>query len=292
MKTLLSIVLSLLLSAGAFAQLSTSKWQSKPIMIDGDGSDWESIPRFFNTDSNVKYEFRNDDKNLYLILKSTSRATQLQLLQAGFSIRLKVKTQPVIKLGITFPPKKIKKMVQMLPKPEESTGGLVEKSEYKAFNDTAVLDGFQVTNGIITSEIKDVDGICFAKSKNMRDGVSYEFQIPIKEIFGKNFAMADISKIPMQLQVNINEMSQSAMKEIRSGRGMRGGGMRGGGGMQGGRNGGDEMGMPENGEMGGGMNGGGMENREGMSEGNMSENSMGHKSFNIDFKLSEEIINK
>ena len=196
-KFKISLLILLAFSTFIFAQTSTSKWQSKPIIIDGDGSDWEAIPRFFNSDSNVKYEFRNDSKNLYLILKSTSRATQLQLLQAGFSVRLKVKIQPVLKVGITFPPKKTKKLAQMLPKPEESYGGLVEKSEYKVFNDSAILDGFQFTNGIITSEIKDFDGICFAKSQKMREEVSYEFQIPLREIFGKNFEMTDISKIPI-----------------------------------------------------------------------------------------------
>ena len=80
-----------------YAQVSSSKWQDQPIAIDGYGSGWGINPRFFNAESNVKYEFRNDAQNLYLIIKSADRAVQMQLLKAGFIIKLKIKTSPPLR---------------------------------------------------------------------------------------------------------------------------------------------------------------------------------------------------
>src|ERR1035437_10211738 len=108
MKRLIQITFFSLLSLFSIvnAQVSTSKWQSQPIIIDGDGSEWGTNPRFFNAESNVKYEFRNDDKNLYLIIKSADRAVQMQLIKAGFNVKLKVKTSAPSKSTIIFPSSK------------------------------------------------------------------------------------------------------------------------------------------------------------------------------------------
>ena len=92
-KLLNSVLLVLLVfSTDLSAQTSAAKWQSQPIVIDGNGSEWGMLPRFFNTESNLKYEFRNDAQNLYFILKAGDRATQMQLFQAGFSVKFKLKT--------------------------------------------------------------------------------------------------------------------------------------------------------------------------------------------------------
>ena len=96
MKRLIKLTFfaALCLSTSVFGQTSSSKWQAQPIVIDGNGADWGTLPRFFNSEANVKYEFRNDDQNLYIILKAADRATQMQLMAAGFNVRLKVKTSP------------------------------------------------------------------------------------------------------------------------------------------------------------------------------------------------------
>ncbi len=295
MKIQITLFISLFLSVSIYAQISSSKWQTKPIIVDGDASDWESIPRFFNSESNVQYEFRNDSQNLYVVLRSTNRNTQFQLLRAGFSVKLKVKTQPVTKVSITFPPKKIGNIAPI----ERNNDKLVDKFNTNPelmFKDSAVLDGFIFSKGIITSENSDSKGIRFAKNKGSRDQVVFEIQIPFREIFGNDFKLSEIAKIPMQLQVNINDLSQSSMREMhgRMGRGMRGdgSGMRGEGGMRGGgemgsMNEGGEIGMSQSGEMAGGMNGGyEMGGREKMQGGGWDANSMSRKSFSIDFKLS------
>ena len=80
------------------AQTSSAKWQAQPLIIDGDGSDWGSMPRFFNSDSNIKYEFRNDAQNLFIIIKAADRATQMQQILAGFSVKLKLKNSSSLRM--------------------------------------------------------------------------------------------------------------------------------------------------------------------------------------------------
>jgi len=278
-----------------YAQVSTSKWQPQSIVIDGDGSDWGTLPRFFNAESNMKYEFRNDSQNIYIILKAADRMSQTQMLTAGFNIKLKVKTSPPIKVGINFPALKKGEMPPMIINHDGKPDNLTYKTpgdNHVIPKDTAILDGFQFSKGKITSENPDEKSICFARSKSTRDLATYEIRIPLREIFGNVFVMSDASSTPIQLQVNINELSKNDIKKM-SGR--RGKGMSGGGGMHGGGGGGRGMG----GEMGGrDMEGGGIGGSEigempgqemqsqmmsGMQGGGFS---IERKSFSIEFKLS------
>jgi len=286
MKQIILFAISGLFSiySSVHAQESISKWQNQPIIIDGSLSDWGSIPRFFDSESNVQYEFRNDTQNLYLTLRSSDQATQIQLQQAGFSVHLKLKSKPPTKFGITFVAPKKRGMPPMDRNPEGKRDKLVDKFSSKpvvAVIDSATLDGFLLSEGIITSENKNPKGICFAKNKSSRDQFVVEFQIPLKEMYGNDFSLTNIISIPIQFQVIINELSETANKTRgrMNGR-MHGGGMRGG--MPGGEMGGG--GMPGGGEE---MDGGEMGERPGMPDGEMPESlSFSRKSFTANFRLS------
>jgi len=299
MKTKIQLTLFVIiaLTSGVFSQISSSKWQAQPVVIDGEAADWVSIPRFFNAESNVQYEFRNNANNLYVIIKATERATQMQLQRAGFALRLKAKTSPPSKFGIVFHPSKMESMPSMRNNGGDRIDVLVEKSAQKpelVYKDSALLEGFLYAKGIIASDNEDPLRICFARNKGNRDQTIYEFRIPLRELYGNNFVLENISNIPLQLQVVINDLSQSKNTSGRKSRGMQGG-MSGGRGGRGGSMGGEE-GMQGGGSMQGsgrgGMGGGEMGQgdemgeKPQMQEGN--SHSMSKKSFNIDFKLSTD----
>jgi hypothetical protein len=264
--------------SGAFAQVSSSKWQAQSIVIDGDGTDWGTVPRFFNAESNAKYELRNDAQNLYIILKAADRATQMQLIQAGFSVKLKVKTSPPTKVGITFLPSKM----AMMPPMQNNQDKLVDKSvtnpEFMP-KDTATVEGFLFSKGKIFSQNNDEKSICFARSKSVREPVTYEIRIPLREIYGNEYVLETVSATPVQLQVFINEISRKQIEKMQGrmhggGRGMGNHGMGGGRGMGGG------MGGTELGEIPG-------DDMQGPSQAEMRSGfSIEKKSFSTDFKLS------
>ena len=299
MKRLIQLLFlgALSLTSGAFAQVSSSKWQTQPIVIDGDNSDWVTIPRFFNTASNVKYEFRNDDQNLYIIIDPADKNTQMQLSSAGFNIKLKVRTSTPAKFSIMF---QVPKM-GMMPPPQMNQDKLTEKTvinpEFMS-KDSATVDGFLFTKGKIVSENTDEKSISFAHSKPASNSGIYEIRIPLREIYGNNFKLETVSETPIQLQVNINELSQKGMKKMGSkmSGGMSGGGRGMGGGPGGGMGGGEISGGP-GGEMGGGMGGGPGGGMPGAGGGETAERpqmqaqgmgmpSFEKKSFSIDFQLS------
>lgn len=278
------------LSSISPAQSSISKWQAQPIVIDGDRADWVNIPRFFDSSSNVQYEFRNDDKNLYLIVRTTDRAAQMQMLRGGFALKLKVKTKIPTRCSITFPALKMEMPPQQFNKKGDESQMLLEKTAPKPGvipKDSVVLDGFKFSNGAISSENKDENKICFARNKETREQLIYELRVPICEIYGKDFVLEDVITLPIQLQITINELSQNSGKQDKGGKGMRGGGgMRGG--MQGG---GMRGGMPGGGGMQGGPDGGGGMPGEGeMSERPQLQNNaaIARKTINDEFSLSKE----
>ena len=291
MKTKIQVILSCLLglSSVSFAQSSISKWQAQPIVIDGDRADWVNIPRFFDAQSNVQYEFRNDAQNLYLIIRTTDRAAQMQMLRGGFSLRLKVKTKIPTRCSITFPAQRMGIPPQQFNNKGDESQLLVEKTAPKPGvlpKDSVVLDGFKYSNGAISSENKDENKICFARNKETREQLIYELRVPLCEIYGKDFGLDNIASLPIQLQMTINELSQESGKQDKGGKGMRGGGgMRGG--MQGG---GMRGGMPGGGSMQGGPDGGGgMPGEEEMGERPQLQSSISitRKTINDEFSLSK-----
>jgi len=241
----LTLVAILSLFTSAFAQVSTAKWQSHPIIIDGDAKDWGTAPCFTNSDSKINYEFRNDDRNLYLILKTTDENMQKQLLAAGFKLRFKVKAKQKITADIVFPVKKggfalpnaemgKKPDAEQMKKLMAEAGKKMDPKNRIMPKEIALLNGFKFSKDTITSNKIDENKVSFA---NSNEGSVFEFQIPLRDFFGDGYSMDNIVANRIQLQVNINGKSESR------GNGMFPGGMGGGpdGGMGGGF--GGDMGM-------------------------------------------------
>lgn len=260
---------------GVNAQTSSAKWQAEPVSIDGNSAEWGVNPRFFNAESNISYEYRNDGQNLYLILKTNDQATQVQLRMAGVSLKFKVKTDPIQKFSLTFPAHK-----GGMPPMERTGNGNIGSLKDRAMDntafqmkDTAIVEGFRYNNGVISSDKMNMSGICFAKGRGNKEQAAVEIQIPLEEIYGKEFRLENCAETPIQLQISINEMSRNT--SMQHGRAMGGHGMQGGGEMRGGMGGGmmpgQEMGerleMQESDRMGNGF-------------------SMERKSFNFTFKLA------
>jgi hypothetical protein len=281
-----SLLVLLSISTCTYAQTSTAKWQAQAIIIDGQSSDWGMLPRFFNSESNIKYEFRNDDKNLYFILKAGDRAVQMQLLQAGLNIRFKLKTSVPMKTEIKFVPIKRAELNQTSNGQEVGSQRLIEKSVSQpniVLKDSAMLDGFQFTNGLLTSDKRDENSIYFARSSSSSDLATYEICIPLREFFGDNYKLENITTIAVQLQVNINALSMNDIKRMHS---KMGGVMHGGRGMGGGREGEMGRGGMSRGEMSNEMSGQEMGEMNGSEGGIGGVASMESISFNKDFMLS------
>lgn len=302
----LCLIVSGTLMTSLGAQTNVVKWQQSPIGIDGIADDWGATIRFFNSESRIHYEFRNDDKNVYIILKTNDEQMKRQLLMAGMKLKFKVKTEPKTYASINFPsmiegrkpmPPGVKDGKQGMGKgapkaqtqqndqemPMDEDMDMLPEMNHK---DTLQTEGFQFADKIISDNIFPGE-ICFAKTKDMRaKDMVYELAIPIREFAGKDYELSSLSDVQFQVQIIVNSMSSSSSGGRGGMSGRMSGGMGGpGGGMGGGMGGpGGGMGGGPGGDMGGGGPGGDM---GGGPEGGMDEgSSMTRKTINAQFYLS------
>lgn len=289
---------------GTFAQLTEINWQPTLLEIDGNPNDWTTNLRFFDSESKIKYEFRNDAVNLYFVFKSDEKSLQRQLQQAGMKLKFAVKSNAKTTGTITFAPKKGMQGMPMPPmnggqgqqppmqqgqKPElaqNQQSGLDQFAMRPEFSpkDTATIKGFLFAKDRIFSDNSTENTIRFAKSRGNMEEAAFELVIPIRELFGDGYKLETISNIPIQFQLSINSVSQNTGSgEMRGGPG-RMGGMGGGPGM-----GGPGGGSPDGGGPRGPGGGGEMGERPEMPEGmNANQDSMTQKSLKALFHLTKE----
>lgn len=277
---------------GIFAQLTEINWQPTLLEIDGNPNDWTTNLRFFDSESKIKYEFRNDAVNLYFVFKSDEKSLQRQLQQAGMKLKFAVKSNAKTTGTITFAPKKGMQGMPMPPmnggqgqrqgqRPPMQQGqkydltqnqqpGLDQFAMRPEFSpkDTAIIKGFLFAKDKIFSDNSTENTIRFAKSRGNMEEAAFELVIPIRELFGDGYKLETISNIPIQFQLSINSVSQNTGSgEMRGGPGRMGGGP----------------------GMGGPGGGGEMGERPEMPEGmNANQDSMTQKSLKALFHLTKE----
>jgi len=253
---LFSLFLLVTTSIGS-AQENTAKWTDAPVEMSNYNSTGHLSLRYYHSDSDIKYEFKNDQERLYLIFACANKSLQQQIELAGLSLHFKVKTKPKTDASLRLLPKTFP---AMMPTPASQEGKamsmtsqrnnqLQKKSDFMkrpVMVDTAYINGFRLSNDIVLSNKNNPDDICFFKSNERDENFLLIFSIPIRELFGEAYSLAEIKQIPINVQLNINAFSQSnsfsgtggrpdGMSGAPGGMGGRSGGMGGGpGGMSGG----------------------------------------------------------
>jgi len=255
---------------------------------------WNDQLRFFNSTSKIQYEYKNDETNLFLIFKTSDESTKRQLLSEGFKIQIKVKSDPRVIASIAFAGlsagnrKTTRPPMQMNgqhPSTNENGSPADLELPIQEVPDTAIVAGFLYAKNFIVENSDDTRSMTFVRSRRNREGCSYEFRIPLNELFGGQFSLEKIISVDIQATIDVNGKSDKGRNKSGN-MGMEGSGGGPGGGM-GGPGGG--MGGP-----GGGMGGpgGGMEQGSDMGdrsdmEADTQKTTMIRKSFKFDIVLSE-----
>ncbi|MGC3976762.1 MAG: hypothetical protein QM751_00070 [Paludibacteraceae bacterium] len=251
-RTKLAMVLLSIIITPVYTQTSEINWQTSLLKIDGNNYDWHPIGknlRFYDSKSQLKYEFRNDSINLYFVFESDSPLLQHQISQAGLSLKFTIKEKTKRFATLTIVPKK-GMPEKFIPRNQTiSLDELAQKEEVFP-KDTAYLQGFKFSENYIVSGNNDYNNIVFDISKGIKSNKTvFELQIPLRDFFGSNYKLDNINQIPLQIQLTINTPTKKNNTDTMKGRMDKagdfggGGGMRPGGGMNGGpgRDGGGEM---------------------------------------------------
>ena len=245
-KILLSVlVISSLVSCGETIE---STWKSQPLVIDGNGKDWEGLPLQYQEGMNLVYGVVNDDRYIDFMVRFNDQRLAQTFAMRGFTVWVNAEDQEEKTLGIHYKDENLKDLAmsrRFNRRPDKDRGGNNPPQAPEPKGQFTLAKNDSLT-GI---SIKETAG--FYASAGYEDGLyCYEFSIPLTPTEGSVNYLKISAANKIRIGLEISGLSEEEKKEIeeqmaeRRGSGMRDGGM--GGDRRGG-------GMP-----GGGMRGGGM----------------------------------
>ncbi len=206
---------------------------SNNVVVDGNAKEWPNPLPNFDKKTTLRYDIRNDSKNLYLIIRADDIELQKRIMTNGMDIWINKDGKQQMVTGVTYP-------MPMAPK-----AAATDPDVYQI--DTLMLTGFYLENGkqgIRKCPIR----VAIAKGDN--NCMIYELSVPINSFWKEKLEKTDVKKaiqVGLILKgLDVNTMFNSMTRNMggRTGGGRTGGGnMRGGGGFGGGGFGGDFGGM-------------------------------------------------
>jgi len=257
-----------------------TSWQSKPVVVDGDPSEWFIPLRFYDADTKLNYTLSNDDEKIYLCVRIVDELSQAKVIRNGINIWFDTLAKKNKQCGILFPvPDKGADDYQTDGASTDGDGGghhrgggsgkhggvdAVKKKFLRQANQMQLI-GFK--KGIPDYLAPENEyGINVSINWDVNNIMIYEAAIPFKAFY-KPALVAKDSLRNFDFSMTIHGFPAPEKKDDGSnsggGGGMggsgggMGGGMPGGGGMGGGGMGGAGRGGMGGGGMGGGRGGGG-----------------------------------
>jgi hypothetical protein len=242
------LVMSSLVSCGETIE---STWKSQPLVVDGNGKDWEGLPLQYQEEMNLVYGVVNDDSSINFMVRFNDQRLAHTFAMRGFTVWINAADQEEKILGIHYKDENLKDLAmsrRFNGRPDRDRGGNISQQVPEPKGQFTLAKN----DSLMGIPIKETAG--FFASAGYQDGLyCYEFSIPLTQVNGSidYLKISDANEIKIGLE--ISGLSEDEKKEIeeqmaeRKGSGMRGGGR--GGGQRGG-------GMRGSGMRGGGMRGG------------------------------------
>ena len=262
-----------LLTACSPQEKFQSSWQSIPVHVDGDPSEWELPLKLYDESTQLNYTLSNDEQNLYLCIRAASERTKQQIIRGGMQFWIDTTGKKNQQTGIRYPVLAFQRHSER--NSSESTSGT--DSEQNASQDSRsfherflskeremTVTGFlsPVSNGLIP--IQNIYGIKVSLNWDSSGVMVYEASLPLKLFCESPFSLLKKNKkrtFSFSITTNVvprerrngssgrEQQSSGGNDESESGyagAGMRGGGMRGSGMHGGGRRGGGGRGFENN----------------------------------------------
>lgn len=231
-----------------------STWQTKPVIADGNPTEWTLPLRYGDAKSGLQYNVTNDETNLYVCIRATERPAQVKILSSGMTIWIDPSGENKETTGIHF---RLPVMHEKKPAQEDITPGKTQgntpakmnlREEYELEKPEISLSGFLPRyNG--TFEASEAKGAQAAINWDNQDNMTYELVIPFATFYTK-----DIKTLKDNPVLGVTIMVAALTRPQGSGSREGGHGAEGGGHHNGRMGGGGEGGM--GGGIGGGHGGG------------------------------------
>lgn len=202
MRVYFLCTLLLIISLASFAQDDAvkSSWLTSPVTIDGNPKEWKLPLRFYDAVTKLFFAFTNDDKNLYLCFQSPDDINEMKIMQAGMEVSLSAKGKHSVSIDFPLPKKDVRPATRSGSTIEQKFDRIGKRAAFLDENRIMKLSGFATRNGLVP--INDTSGINAAINWDSSNKFTYEISIPLKEFFGKDYNLNDLSKdISMDVEI-------------------------------------------------------------------------------------------
>ena len=214
--TVLSLLMVLLNGCSGGLKL-TSDWQQRELKIDGNDSQWQR-GLYYDKESDLVYGVRNDEKNIYVFLKTQNRSTQMQIMKQGLTVWFDREDGKNQTFGILYP----------ISRQDRRAGFIPDTAEEKI---TAFFDQEFPELEVLGPKKEDIQrfsaleapGIRVKLSRS-RDALIYELSVPLNKTSDQPFAIEPASSNRVGIEFETGEFNP---EQIKGGKHADGGGDRG-----------------------------------------------------------------
>jgi hypothetical protein len=161
-------------------------WQSRPLTIDGNDQDWVKPLPYVVREEDVSYSISNDNRNLYILLATSSRQEQQKIIQGGMSVWVNTKGDKSNgdAVGIGYP----------LDERNDADRKLMEEAQPQRYQNktitladkrTYALYGFSKDSTIRNYTYGDSNsvGVVMRLDYNNKGDLIYEASIPLQALY-------------------------------------------------------------------------------------------------------------
>ncbi len=230
---------------GKSQKLMPGTWQSQPIVIDGNCTDWPSPYPNYDAKAMVAYATSNDQQNLYITMQTGDPLTQIKILKQGMVVSIDTGGKRDPKFNISFPLQNNEDVSELFTHAEDGKNSgppQLSRSVFQKLKKSAEssnqfsLEGFGKCNGVYMVSQTTSCGIKVKLSIDEYKQLVWEAQIPFSALYNtENITPAYAGKgISVCYAVkgfkNPNgKTSDNAPVPMNNGNGAMGGGMGAGG---------------------------------------------------------------
>jgi hypothetical protein len=204
MQRLIFLFILLINFGNGFSQnlVSTARWSTEKVIIDGIANEWANPLNFYDIKTHLMFGIANDSSTLYLCFQNPDEGAQSKLFRCGMKVSISVKKLK-LKATLAYP----------LPHSGEEDAGPnhdsnieLMKNNFRMQSIMMVAEGFAKNNGMLP--VSDSSVIKPAINWNESNNMIYELAIPFTEIYGSNFSATDLAN-ELTLHVEINAMEKT-----------------------------------------------------------------------------------
>lgn len=182
------LMLSLTLSVFSKKELNKSVWAEKPVVVDGQGMDWQDVQTFEKTKMKIDYAFKNDNNYLYVLFKLKDFKYLSTIDSSGVTVWLNKDGKSKKKYGVKFKRRMItpEHFIALLerqhgPLPEDKKAQIKKKKSYTIYQNGVVNKGSDV---VVPIKVASAQAPAFKVSQT-REAMIFEFRIPLPNDEGK-----------------------------------------------------------------------------------------------------------